>query len=210
MIRNQLTLLCLGLLAFASCSSNPVPVFDARVDPAFEGARSYKHLPLPLKRGTAYKISQGPFGCCTHNLPGHEYSWDFDVPYGTKVAAVEGGKVIQVWEPRLEAGCEEKFSEHAHNIKVLHEDGTVAQYVHIRSRVKVNDQVRLGQTIGTTARNGFICRPQLHFSVFEDRLHLPGSRRARTIPLRFDELPNAGYGYEGYEGTAGVSYQDLP
>ncbi len=116
----------------------------------------YKKILPPLLPGTSFKISQGAFGCCTHNIPGYEFSWDFNIPYGTEVVTVESGKVIQVWEPEFGGGCDKKYNESAHNIKVLHADGTVAQYVHIKSRVKMGELVRARQLIAVTANNGFI------------------------------------------------------
>jgi murein DD-endopeptidase MepM/ murein hydrolase activator NlpD len=145
----------------------------------------FKRVRLPLPSGTSFYVSQGAFGAATHGEKGNEYQWDFDVPYGTPVVAVEAGTVIDVWEPRKGGGCDSKFNDVAHNVKVRHSDGTVAQYVHVESRVRVGDQVAEAQPIAITAENGFICRPQLHFGVYRSAETLYDSPKRESIPLRF-------------------------
>jgi murein DD-endopeptidase MepM/ murein hydrolase activator NlpD len=160
-----------------------------------------KKIPLPLPSGTPFKISQVARGKASHNNPGLEYAWDFDVAVGTPVVAVEDGQVIQVWEPKGGGACDPKLSDKAHNIKILAKDGSVAQYVHVQARVQIGDIVRKGQTIATTALNGFICTPQLHFNVFRDRDHTPEKGQPQTIQLLFHGLPDSGLPREGYVGS---------
>lgn len=167
----------------------------------FEQRTHFKKVILPLKIGTKFKISSGAFGCCTHNSPGFEYAWDFDVPYGTPVISVEDGSVLQVWEPNINGGCERKFNKSAHNIKIVAKDGTVAQYVHIQSKVHIGDTVKKGQVIAVTANNGFHCVPQLHFNIFQDRERIPENGKAKTIPILFEGLPDGGIAAEGFEGS---------
>lgn len=174
---------------------------------------TFKRVALPLKARTPFKISQGAFGCCTHNLPGYEYAWDFDVPYGTQVIAVEDGEVIQVSEPKQGGGCSQKYLDSAHNIKILHGDGTIAQYVHTQSRVKIGDKVNQGQVIAETGNNGFHCTPQLHFNIFKDKNHIPELNAPKTIPVVFSGLPGDGLAQEGFTGvvtnginSAGISF----
>jgi len=157
---------------------------------------------LPLPPGTHFKISQGAFGCCTHNTTGDQYAWDFNVPFGTQVLAVEDGSVIQVWEPNVAGGCDRKYNDQAHNIKILQNDGTVAQYVHVQSQVHIGDTVKKGDVLAVTANNGFICTPQLHFNIFQDRAHIPENGTAETIPVLFEGLPEGGMAHEGLEGFA--------
>jgi murein DD-endopeptidase MepM/ murein hydrolase activator NlpD len=148
-------------------------------------AKSFKLISLPLQAGTEFLLSQGAFGRNTHHDPGEEYKWDFDVPFDTPVLAVENGTVLSVWEPDAGGGCDPKFSESPHNIKIEHGDGTVAQYVHVNGRVKPGDRVRRGDVIAVTALNGFICSPQLCFSVYKSRDHLHGTPSPQTIQLAY-------------------------
>ena len=83
------------MLGFLGCSHTPSALKSNPYEPASLSERvNFRKVVIPLTLGTKFKISQGAFGCCTHNDPGYEYSWDFDVPYGTSVRSVEDGKVI--------------------------------------------------------------------------------------------------------------------
>lgn len=163
-------LLFLALLLLISCSSNPPS----------------KKVDVPFSNGTSFKVSQGPFGKASHSEKGNEYSWDFDVPYGTNVLAIDEGEVIQEWEPKKGGGCESKFSDDAHNIKIELVDGSVAQYVHVESLVKEGSKVRRGDVIARTSMNGFICSPQLHFGIYKSKENLYSSPGRQTLPLYFN------------------------
>lgn len=178
----------LALLMIVSGCATPGPTPYDSVDQMVREA--YKKVALPFRPGTEFKISQGAFGQNSHNEPGNEYSWDFDVQLGTPVVAVQRGKVIGVWEPGKGGGCDPKFSSAAHNVKIEHRDHTVAQYVHINSRVKVGHIVEAGQVIGLTAQNGWMCTPQLHFGIYASHAELYDSPKRKTIPLLFDGLPD--------------------
>jgi murein DD-endopeptidase MepM/ murein hydrolase activator NlpD len=134
-------------------------------------------------------VTQGAFGSASHDEPGNEYSWDLAVPYGTEVLAAEAGEVIGVWTPGRGGGCEARWADAAHNIKIEHRDGTVAQYVHVEPRVAVGARVARRQVIAVTAHNGWICRPHLHFGVYRSRETLYDSPRRETVPLRFRGVP---------------------
>lgn len=141
----------LGLLIMIAGCAAPIRTPYDSVDQKLQEA--YKKVALPFRPGTEFKISQGAFGAHSHNEPGNEYSWDFDVPLGTQVVAVQRGKVIGVWMPGKGGGCNPKLSSDAHNVKIEHQDHTVAQYVHVDSIVKIGDVVEVGQVIGTIVGN---------------------------------------------------------
>lgn len=149
-----------------------------------------KTVNLPFKTGTKFTVTQAAFGKISHNEPGNEYNWDLGVPYGTEVVAIEPGIVIEVWEPNKGGGCDPKFSNVAHNIKIEHSDGSVAQYIHIASKVKVGDNISAREVIATTSMNGWICRPHLHFGIYKSKNHLYMSPHRQTIPLRFKGCSN--------------------
>src|SRR5689334_8731731 len=102
--------------------SNPYKAASATI------AASFKLVRAPFISGTRFIVSQGAFGADSHHQKGIEYRWDFDVPYGTQVAAVESGIVIGVREPHQGGGCDPKYSEVPNSILIKHVDGTVAQY----------------------------------------------------------------------------------
>jgi murein DD-endopeptidase MepM/ murein hydrolase activator NlpD len=142
----------------------------------------------PFASGTEFFVHQGPLGHASHRTSDNAYAWDLDVPFGTPVHAVEAGTVLQVFTPGRGGGCDERFAEFAHNVKVEHADGTVVQYLHVDPTVKAGDTIEAGSVIATTARSGFLCVPHLHLSAYPTREHLPGSGSARTVPLRFEGL----------------------
>ncbi|MBF0363715.1 MAG: M23 family metallopeptidase [Oligoflexia bacterium] len=166
--------------------------------------QSFKKVFLPFSPGTRFLVSQGAFGKSSHSEPGNEYSWDFDVPFGTSVLAVEDGIVIDIRKPNAGSGCNYKFSDVAHNINILRQDGTVAQYVHINSKVKVGEHVKKGDIIAVTAENGWICRPQLHFGIYRSVKTLYNSPNRETIPLFFEAIPD-GIACEGKEYVVPLS-----
>lgn len=147
----------------------PAPVGDQRLRidgetcttvppwvPELENDWSFKEVGLPFEPGTAFFVHQGPFGEASHSVPGVGYAWDLDVPYGTSVLSIEAGTVLEVHEPGGPGGCDSRFSESAHNVKIEHRGGTVAQYVHIEARVRSGQAIAQGEVIAVTAPNGFI------------------------------------------------------
>jgi murein DD-endopeptidase MepM/ murein hydrolase activator NlpD len=155
-----------------------------------------KSILVPFSERTEVTVLQGAFGQASHAEPGNEYNWDFGVPLGTPVLASESGTVLEVWQPEKGGTCEASYSDFAHNIKVEHIDGTVAQYVHIQTKLKPRDEVTRGQEIAVTAWNGWICEPHLHFGLYASKNELYYSPKRRTIPLNFTNL-EGGIALEG-------------
>jgi murein DD-endopeptidase MepM/ murein hydrolase activator NlpD len=173
-----------ALLVLAGCPrKNP---YESAPPAAIAG---WKRVKFPLATGTRFVVSQGAFGRDSHSQAGIEYRWDFDVPYGTPVLAVDDGTVLAVHEPHQGGGCDPKYSEVPSSVLVEHGDGTVAQFVHIDSRVSVGQSVKTGDVVAVTANNGFHCTPQLDFLVFRSKHTLYDSPRRESIPLRFEGLP---------------------
>lgn len=167
------------LLFFVACSggcgvlSNPYEVT--------------KKVRVPLKTGTPFTLIQGAFDEPSHNRKGDEYSWDFGVPLGTSVVAAQSGKVIGIWEPAEGSGCHPQYFHLGHYLRIRHADGTIAQYVHVKSKVKVGDIVEKGQWIAETAENGWLCKPHLHFGVYRDARHINAPDN-ETLPLYFEGI----------------------
>lgn len=195
-MKSQHLRFCVATL-LASCAHRSLPQYETA--PPAQRDR-FKQVKLPFEANTYFKVSQGAFGKSSHSESGNEYSWDFDVPYGTAVLAVESGSVLDLYQPGGGGGCNQKYSNFAHNIKILHDDGSVAQYVHVRPVVSKGQRVHVGQMIAVTAENGWICRPQLHFGIYSSMHELYDSPTRRTVPVKFEGLPNG----LALEGIAGV------
>jgi murein DD-endopeptidase MepM/ murein hydrolase activator NlpD len=177
---------CTGLLlGQLGCAHAPLNTYETAT-PAI--IKKFKHVRIPFVSGTNFMVSQGAFGSDAHDQAGNEYNWDFEAPYGTPVVSIEDGVVLEVWEPAGDSGCNPDFCDSAHNIKVQHRDGTVAQYVHIKSRVQMGEHVKKGKIIAVTYKNGCICQPHLQFGLYRSDKELYNSPDRHTIPLAFDGI----------------------
>ncbi|MCX6125450.1 MAG: M23 family metallopeptidase [Proteobacteria bacterium] len=150
---------------------------------------AFKHLPIPLSSKIITRVRQGAFGKSSHNEPGNEYNWDFEVPLGTTVLAVGDGDIFQVSQPSV-GGCDPKYADKANNLKIKLADGSVAQYLHIETALKVGDHVVKGQVIAHTAMNGWLCYPHVHFGVYASEHQLYSSPNRKTVPIFFEDIPD--------------------
>ena len=125
----------------------------------------------------------GPGSGETHTKE-YEFSYDFSVPEGTTVYAMEAGIVIRVIQKYTEAHQDKKRMGEVNKVEILHQDGSVAAYVHLKANsVPVNlcDKVLSGQIIGLSGNTGFSTGPHLHVDVTRPI----GAGKFRTIPIGF-------------------------
>jgi murein DD-endopeptidase MepM/ murein hydrolase activator NlpD len=138
---------------------------------------------FPFKRGEKYRLDQGYNGSFSHT--GRlRYSLDFYMPEGTAVHAARGGIVIDVEQGFREGGTDEKYRSMANNITILHDDGTMADYSHLKykgARVEPGQKVRAGQLIGYSGSTGYVTGPHLHFTV--KKVVLGGD--FESLPVKF-------------------------
>jgi murein DD-endopeptidase MepM/ murein hydrolase activator NlpD len=127
---------------------------------------SFRYL-LPFAHGTKHRVTQGYQGDFTH-FGENEYAVDFDLEVGTPVHAARAGLVVEVKEDSRMGGPAARYGEHGNYILVAHEDGSVANYVHLKpggSIVAVGDRVEAGEHIGYSGNTGRSAGPHLHFDV---------------------------------------------
>jgi len=77
--------------------------------------------------------------------------------------------VVRAIENFSQGGLEEKFKKRANLIFILHEDGTIARYLHLKQggvHVDIGDRVAAGDLIGYSGNTGYSQNPHLHFDVF--------------------------------------------
>ncbi|QNP41215.1 peptidoglycan DD-metalloendopeptidase family protein [Lysobacter solisilvae (ex Woo and Kim 2020)] len=152
--------------------------------------RDYEYV-LPLQQ-RALRIDQGFGGSFSHNDQQNRYAVDFAADIGTPVLAAREGVVMQVENDFAKAGLNrERYGGRANFIRILHDDGTMALYAHLKSEgamVRVGQRVRAGQQIGLSGNTGFTTGPHLHFVVQVNRgmklESLPFRMRGPTGPLR--------------------------
>jgi murein DD-endopeptidase MepM/ murein hydrolase activator NlpD len=152
--------------------------------------RDYEYL-LPLQQ-RGFRIDQGFGGGFSHNDSQNRYAVDFAADIGTPVLAAREGVVMQVENDFAKAGLNrERYGGRANFIRILHDDGTMALYAHLREEgalVRVGQRVRAGQQIGLSGNTGFTTGPHLHFVIQVNRgmklESLPFRMRGPTGPLR--------------------------
>ena len=138
------------------------------------GAYTAKHNPqaqyrVPWMDGRTFRIGQAPGGrITTHNQPWSRDAIDVAMPDGTPIVAARAGIVVEVTDGFNEGGKDEIFVNKANIVRVLHDDGTLGEYVHLRhggSAVRVGARVDAGKLIGYSGNTGFSAGPHLHFAV---------------------------------------------
>jgi murein DD-endopeptidase MepM/ murein hydrolase activator NlpD len=152
--------------------------------------RDYEYL-LPLQQ-RGFRIDQGFGGGFSHNDSQNRYAVDFAADIGTPVLAAREGVVMQVENDFAKAGLNrERYGGRANFIRILHDDGTMALYAHLREEgalVRVGQRVRVGQQIGLSGNTGFTTGPHLHFVIQVNRgmklESLPFRMRGPAGPLR--------------------------
>ena len=119
-------------------------------------------LPYPI--GESYRLAQGNCGDFDHDLD-IRYAYDFEMPIGTIVTAIQDGTVIFT-EERFPDGSKEQST--VNQVLIEHENGTTARYLNLTREgalVEPGDIVRRGDTIALSGNTGFIPAPQLHIDV---------------------------------------------
>jgi murein DD-endopeptidase MepM/ murein hydrolase activator NlpD len=150
---------------------------ELRFDTEFEylpGAPGAEHRPtqpyrLPYALSTAVRVSQAFPDQKTHIDPASQHAVDFVMPVGTDVFAARDGVVIEVASDFFESGTNmEVDGPRANVVRVLHDDGTMALYVHLNwntIRVVPGQRVRRGEYLADSGNTGFSTGPHLHFVV---------------------------------------------
>lgn len=138
---------------------------------------------LPFEKGLKVRVYQGYKGTKSHQGD-NRYSIDFGLKEGDLITAARDGVVIDTEQKNNEGGFEIKYIHSANYIKILHDDGTIGQYAHLRYMgvlVKRGQRVTAGTPIGYAGSTGFSDGPHLHFEVYKPTRSL----RKQTIPTQF-------------------------
>ena len=159
---------------------------------------------LPYAKNESHVIGQGYNSSFTHNGYG-AFSLDFLMPIGTKLYAARDGIVAQVVEKFTEHGIDDYFLDKTNGIIIAHDDGTIADYGHIRyngAAVEKGQYVKKGQFIGFSGEVGYTNIPHLHFSVMVPISPFPGDQY-QSVPTFFTTKEgNKIYLKEGYSYTS--------
>ena len=122
---------------------------------------------LPYQLGTEHIIAQAYNGDFSHSGT-LAYSIDFDMPEGTPIYSARSGIVVELEEGFSEGGSDKYFEDKANFVMVVHNDGTFAEYSHLKLNgvaVSVGQRIRTGQLLGYSGATGYTTGPHLHFHV---------------------------------------------
>jgi murein DD-endopeptidase MepM/ murein hydrolase activator NlpD len=107
---------------------------------------------------------------------------DIPMPEGTPVLAAQRGTVLDMKMGFGEGRADPSARARTNFIRLLHPDGTMTVYAHLRSgsaRVDVGQQVEAGDMLAESGNSGYSTAPHLHFAVQRN----DGSRLV-SIPFR--------------------------
>lgn len=160
-------------------------------DPRAKHARV--DYPLPWKGGP-FRTTQGPGGRYSHSGPKGRYAIDIAMPQGTPILAARPGVVVKIENNQNGRGTHPS----GNFVRVLHDDGTMSVYLHLKHRsvvVSEGQRVRTGSLLAQSGNTGNSTGPHLHFVVQKnvglDTISIPF---AFTQPI--DSLPNFAVGGE--------------
>ena len=142
----------------------------------------YDYYP-PFPFGMAFPVSQGFDGDVTHKEPPNQYAVDIVMPTGTPILAARSGRVMDLEDDFHGAAQEKRYLSRSNQIRILHDDGTMAVYAHLQPnslQVRQKAKVRRGQWIANSGNTGFSSGPHLHFVI-----QLNAGMSLESIPFRF-------------------------
>lgn len=137
-------------------------------DPAAE-QNSEALYRLPFADGKQFRISQAHGGpVITHSTPDSYYAVDIAMPRGADILAARAGLVTDTENQFGDGGKSEEFRKKANYVRILHDDGTWAEYYHLQKdsvTVQTGQRVEAGMKVGEAGTSGFSDGPHLHFSI---------------------------------------------
>ena len=165
--------------------------FDFRPGCRAEAKQSPYVYSLPY-RGT-FPVLQGPFGRFSHAKgSSDEEAIDWAMPEGTEICAARPGTVVAIKQDSDRGGPGPQFYNDDNYVLIKHEDGTVAEYAHLKLNgvvARLGDKVSAGDKIGLSGNTGQSTQPHLHFVVFNN---LSGTSR-KSYPLEFKGADGAAF-----------------
>lgn len=138
------------------------------VVPGAPGARHADYPYIWPIQGQIGRLDQGFGGSATHQDRQNHYAIDIVAPEGTPIIAARPGTVMVVEDGYWKSGLDRALMSQANQVRVLHDDGSMAVYVHIQhrsSQVRAGQRVEQGQPIARLGGVGFASGPHLHFVV---------------------------------------------
>ncbi|CAN5200545.1 M23 family metallopeptidase [soil metagenome] len=161
---------------------------------------------LPFATGKHYAVLQGFHGAFSHT-GGNEYAVDFDCPVATRVLAARPGIVVASNASAQKSGTTPEFRnyDHVNWVLVLHDDGTLGQYMHLAPasvEVEPGRVVKRGDELALSGHTGFSSTPHLHYMVMT-----AGDDGVSTRTFPFELAVGADRAEEPRQGTPYTSWE---
>jgi len=119
-----------------------------------------------------------------------KYAIDLAIPEGTNIICPRDGICIDYQDEYSESGKIQSFENKTNYLTILHEDGSISEYVHLeRNGVfsRIGDVIKYGQFIAKSGNTGWSYGPHLHFHVRKS-----ANKDSETIYVRFDDESKKG------------------
>ena len=146
----------------------------------------------PFAAGVSLKIAQSFKGEYSHTEPWSEYAVDISMPEGTPIHAARGGIIMDIAMDFFTGGSDIiKYGERANLVRILHDDGTMAVYAHLKLesvRFGLGMRVDEGTFIAESGNTGFSTGPHLHF-VIQKNIGM----NVISIPFQFEGAKGHGF-----------------
>ncbi|QTA83212.1 Peptidase M23 domain-containing protein [Desulfonema limicola] len=113
------------------------------------------------------------------------------MPEGTKICAAREGVVMDIANDFFTGGAEAAFGERANLIRILHDDGTMAVYAHLKlesARFPLGTRVPEGRVIAESGNTGFSTGPHLHFVIQKNT-----GMNLAAVPFEFQGRDGKGF-----------------
>jgi murein DD-endopeptidase MepM/ murein hydrolase activator NlpD len=143
---------------------------------------------LPFEEGRTFLVSQAHGGTMTtHKGEENAHAVDIVMPERTPIVAARAGVVIDIENFHVRGGKENELLDKANSVTILHEDGTMARYVHLVAGqyTWIGQEVQAGTHIGYSGNTGYSSGPHLHFVVVRAARRDDGGIGYESLPLTF-------------------------
>lgn len=140
------------------------------------------YLP-PFAKHSKFRISQAFNGKFSHHNDYNRYAVDITMPLKTPIYATRAGIVVDVKNHFFKNGLTKSHKTRANKIRILHDDGSIASYVHLSLetvQVYEGSKVSAGQLIGCSGNTGYSTGPHLHFAILLNK-----GMNLVSIPFKF-------------------------
>ena len=155
----------------------------------------------PIAEGASLLISQAFNGKYSHDDPWNQYAVDVAMPEGTPVYAARDGVIMDIARDFYTGGSDmEKYGERANYVRILHDDGTMAVYVHLKLesvRYGLGRRIEEGMFIAESGSTGFSTGPHLHFVI-----QINSGMAIESVPFQFE-----GEGGKGFTPEKGMALE---